>query len=66
MAIPESFHAEIIEKIAELGHEVGYHYEDVDLVVKCQTGNVKRQRSEVGGWYENRGIGVSENTYPTT
>jgi len=32
MAIPESFDAEIIEKIAKLGYEVGYHYEDVSLV----------------------------------
>ena len=30
--VPESFDARIIEKVAELGHEVGYHYEDVDLV----------------------------------
>lgn len=30
--VPESFDETIIKKIAGLGHEVGYHYEDVDLV----------------------------------
>ena len=28
------FHSEIIGQIANLGHEIGYHYEDVDLAVK--------------------------------
>ena len=30
--IPGSFDKSIIMKIAELGHEIGYHYEDVSLV----------------------------------
>ena len=47
--VPESFDPQIIEQIAELGHEVGYHYEDVDLVVKGQTANGRGQRSEVRG-----------------
>ena len=29
--VPESYDLEIMEKIARLGHEVGYHYEDVSL-----------------------------------
>lgn len=29
--VPESFSPGIIEEIAKLGHEIGYHYEDVDL-----------------------------------
>ena len=29
--VPESFDEKIIMQIAELGHEIGYHYEDVDL-----------------------------------
>ena len=37
--VPESFNPEIIEKIAGLGHEIGYHYEDVDLASK----NIKNQ-----------------------
>jgi hypothetical protein len=32
--VPQSFVPEIIEKIASLGHEIGYHYEDIDLAVK--------------------------------
>ena len=31
-AFGKSFDESVIKKIAELGHEVGYHYEDVDLV----------------------------------
>ena len=34
--VPESYDLEIINKIASLGHEIGYHYEDVDLVVRSQ------------------------------
>jgi hypothetical protein len=32
--VPQSFNKEIIEEIASLGHEIGYHYEDIDLTVK--------------------------------
>ena len=46
--VPESFDAGIIERIAAMGHEIGYHYEDVDLVVKRQKANGRGQRS-VGG-----------------
>jgi hypothetical protein len=31
-AVPESWDEDIIKEIHSLGHEVGYHYEDVDLV----------------------------------
>ena len=47
--VPDSFDERIIAEIAELGHEIGYHYEDVDLAVKRQTANGKRQWSEVSG-----------------
>lgn len=30
--MPKSYDTKIIQRISELGHEVGYHYEDVDLV----------------------------------
>jgi hypothetical protein len=36
--VKESFHPQIIEKIARLGHEIGYHYEDVAL----QNGNLEK------------------------
>ncbi len=32
--VSESFNPVVIEKIVELGHEIGYHYEDVSLVEK--------------------------------
>jgi tetratricopeptide (TPR) repeat protein len=30
-AVPSSFDVEIIKKIVELGHEIGYHYEDLTI-----------------------------------
>lgn len=32
-SVPQSFQTEIIKEIAAFGHEIGYHYEDLDL---CQ------------------------------
>jgi hypothetical protein len=32
--VPESYDRQIMKEIAELGHEIGYHYEDVDLVIQ--------------------------------
>ena len=32
--VPESFVPEIIEKIAELGHEIGFHYETIDIAAR--------------------------------
>jgi hypothetical protein len=32
--IPESFNLPVMQKIADLGHEIGYHYEDMDLAHK--------------------------------
>jgi len=32
--VPQSFKPDIIKEISELGHEIGYHYEDVDLALK--------------------------------
>ena len=29
-AVPESWHEDVIREIADLGHEVGYHYENMD------------------------------------
>jgi len=30
--VPESYNLNIMNKIADLGHEIGYHYEDIDLI----------------------------------
>ncbi|MCH8033707.1 MAG: hypothetical protein IH950_08135 [Bacteroidetes bacterium] len=32
--VPKSYNEQVISEIANLGHEIGYHYEDVDLVSK--------------------------------
>jgi hypothetical protein len=34
--VPESFDEVIITKISHLGHEIGYHYEDINLMAKNQ------------------------------
>jgi len=38
--IPQSFDEEVIRQIAEMGHEIGYHYEDMDFA----KGDVKRAK----------------------
>lgn len=45
--VSESFDERIIREIIELGHEVGYHYEDVDLVLKSQKSKVKIQNGKI-------------------
>ena len=32
--VPESFNKNIIKRIANMGHEIGYHYEDVSLMAR--------------------------------
>ncbi|MCF8261095.1 MAG: hypothetical protein K9J12_09995 [Melioribacteraceae bacterium] len=41
--VPESYDLEIMQKIANLGHEIGYHYEDVDLVFR----KIKDKRQKI-------------------
>jgi len=36
--VPESFDEEVIKQIAEMGHEIGYHYEDVSLTALRRKG----------------------------
>jgi len=43
-AMTESWDEEIIRKIAKMGHEVGYHYEDLTSVAERQKIKVKRQK----------------------
>jgi hypothetical protein len=45
-AVPDSWDESIIQQIATLGHEVGYHYEDVSFVVASQKIKFKRQKSQ--------------------
>jgi len=39
--VPHVFKADIIQKIAAMGHEIGYHYEDIDLAAKSLKGSEK-------------------------
>lgn len=45
--VPNSFNPRIIEQIARLGHEIGYHYEDVSFVAR-------QIRAEIPGWREKK------------
>lgn len=45
--VPQSFNIDIIEKIAELGHEIGYHYEDVDFASQNHKIKVKSKKTKV-------------------
>jgi hypothetical protein len=56
---PCSYDEDIIRQIADMGHEIGYHYEDMDLSSRGQRSEVRgrkaedrRQRTEVGGHKE--------------
>lgn len=51
--VSESFQPRIIEQIAGLGHEVGYHYEDVTLAAREMKKEGKREKGE--GRKENGG-----------
>ncbi|MDP3150309.1 MAG: hypothetical protein Q8N83_14400 [Ignavibacteria bacterium] len=54
--VPESYNLEIMNKIAELGHEIGYHYEDVDMVInnyKLRIRNDEDYQKLVDLAYEN-------------
>ena len=45
-AVPESWDEKIIKEIASLGHEIGYHYEDIDLassILKTQSSKFKEE-----------------------
>jgi len=43
--VPQSFNPVIIEKIAGLGHEIGYHYEDIDFA--AQNHKIKDKRKKI-------------------
>ena len=45
--VPSSFDEKIIKKIKSLGHEIGYHYEDVDLILKNQKSEIKNRNGDV-------------------
>ncbi|HNT42248.1 MAG TPA: hypothetical protein PKN78_08455, partial [Tenuifilaceae bacterium] len=46
--VPESFNVDIIRQIADLGHEVGYHYETMDTAsVKLKVKSEKLKEEEI-------------------
>ena len=44
--VPESYDLKIMNEIAKLGHEIGYHYEDMDLVSKKAKGKRQKLKEE--------------------
>ena len=47
-AVPESYDENVIRQIAELGHEIGYHYEDLTIF----QGNVGQAKAHFDVWLE--------------
>jgi hypothetical protein len=55
-AVPKSWDESIIKEIAGMGHEVGYHYEDVSLTARrLQVSDGRRQKERVGEGGSGRG-----------
>jgi hypothetical protein len=44
--VPQSYDPEVIRKIAEMGHEIGYHYEDMDFASKVRRAEGRGRRAE--------------------
>ena len=42
--VPQSWDEKIIKEIASLGHEIGYHYEDVDIVAKKRSNSTTDEK----------------------
>jgi hypothetical protein len=46
--VPQSYDPEVISRIASLGHEIGYHYEDMDIAnSKLKNQNVKSSEEDL-------------------
>jgi hypothetical protein len=60
-SVKESNNPEVIREIAKLGHEIGYHYEDVSLEAQRQKTKGKRQKSIAKGTGQ-RAQGKEENS----
>jgi len=50
--VPQSFDEKIIKEIAELGHEIGYHYEDIDFAAQNLKIKDKRKKIKVEDLYD--------------
>ncbi len=56
--VPKSYDEQVIKEIAELGHEIGYHYEDVDLVLKSRNNGITEKWNIV-----NKSMKEKDNYY---
>jgi len=60
---PKSFNEKIIKEIASLGHEIGYHYEDVSLTAKrLKAESRERQKENYKGVYTKSYSAESESS----
>jgi hypothetical protein len=57
--VPQSFDEDVIRKIAGLGHEIGYHYEDMDLV--SSKFGVERSKLKEEDLYDKALLSFKEN-----
>ena len=53
--VKESYDENVIRQIADLGHEIGYHYEDLNLSLRGLGAEVGDRRAEVG--YQGSDVG---------
>lgn len=51
--VPESYELDIMNQIAELGHEIGYHYEDVDIAASSKKFKGKSTKEKKEGKRKN-------------
>ena len=51
--IPNSYNLDIMKKIQSLNHEIGYHYEDVDLVLKKSKIKFRNKEKLIDKAYDN-------------
>jgi hypothetical protein len=61
--VPQSFDEKIIKEIAGLGHEIGYHYEDVSLTAERQKTKVKRQKRKNDEDFERFLAGIAIESF---
>jgi hypothetical protein len=61
--VPGSFDERIIKEIHSLGHEVGYHYEDVSLTAERQKIKGKRQKWDSQEDYEKYLAGIAIESF---
>lgn len=60
--VPESFNEDIIKKIVDMGHEIGYHYEEIDIA--SRQSSVIGNRSQVNSNLFNKNS--TDNSSPLT